>query len=140
MSDEIHSRIAFGCLISGLVPGVLAPALWPAVVAVTKGQSFIDAYGVTVTEILAIAAIAVIGGLAGCLLVGIPVLAVLERLNANRPYIAAIIGALVAWIAWIVFGSVRQESLGTADWAIPLFLALIGAVCGGLASLISIRR
>jgi hypothetical protein len=122
-------------LLAGLLPGIVAPLLWPAVVYLAAGR--LPAWHTYPSAALAMAFVAVLVGLSVAAFIGFPVLLALRRYRLNRPWLAALIGALLAVILAYVYGPWEERSGSLPTWPVYLFMLLLGALCGATASLLT---
>jgi hypothetical protein len=124
-------------LLSGLVPGFIAPVSWPVVVVLMEGHW--PDWDVYPSAALSISAFGFIGGAAGCLLVRVPALVILRRLDIHGTWAPAAVGALACFAVYLWIGpDVGQMSI-PQSWPVAAFLSIMGAICGALAGYLARR-
>jgi hypothetical protein len=114
------------------VVGVLAPLTWPFVVLAVEG-SFPD-WSTYPGAALSVFAFALAAGTGLCLVLGIPALLCLDRLERNTPWTAATVGASVAVILFHVAGPGPKQAPFQDAWPVYVFLAVLGGGAGFAAS------
>ena len=124
------------CVLAGFVPVILAPLLFPFLVAYDRGGlPLLDPLAY-----LAIAFFALIFGLGMCLVVGLPAIFIADKVGWNNPIAMAAVGAALPVAADFVYRHDVGDHLRSTDWAYYLFIAVIGASCGAVASRQSLRH
>ena len=113
-------------LVAGAAAGLFAPMLWPFVVWAVEGR--IADWHSLLPGLLAVAASALIAGLAISLLLGLPVLLLLHRLSLEQPLIIIGAGALISTATLSNF-----MSWPVSRWPLYLFAVLLGGLCGFVA-------
>lgn len=126
-------RILVATIKAGLIPGLLVPFLWISAVLIVTGH-FPDWH---VYPYYAISFFALMLGVAGCLVLGLPTLVCLEKLGFNRPIIAAALGSVLPLFVFALFGPIQARVDVLGAWPAYALLALVGAVCGFAASVFS---
>lgn len=126
-----HRTILKACLFAGLLPGVLAPLLWPFVPTLMDGKSM--NWGLVLFSLFPVSIFALIGGLLGCLVLGVPVLVLLEKYGINRPIISIMVGSALGLLIALTWSLPAERSL-VSSWPFVLFFIILGAACAGLAS------
>ena len=122
-------------LVAGLIPGILVPVLWPLVVFLIEGK-FPDGASYPMGAV-AIAFFATLTGLVVSVGLGSLTLVCLEKYRLNNPILAAGAGFIVGvTVFWLAGPSLSQAPLGRS-WPVYLFLGVLGAVCGSMASQLS---
>lgn len=120
-------RCFMACLIAGCSASPIAVVLWSLVLWVHSvgvgGEMTVGIAG-----FIAVAFMSLAGGLILALLVGFPVLVAAEYLGVNRMPVLAAIGAVLG-LAVGVAGSWPKEAA-----LLYVFLGLLGALCGAIAS------
>jgi len=122
-------------LLSGLLPAVFSPLLWPFVVLFSEGH--FPSWETYPNAALSISFFALLIGLCACLVLGFPSLMVLDRLDLNKPIIASIAGLILAIMLFLIITAGGKDATLSNLWTILIFFALLGAVCGAAASILS---
>ena len=123
------------CFLAGLLPAILAPILWPFVL-ISEGNGIPT---LPLVAIMSISGMALLGGMIGCLLVGIPSIYAADRLGVNRPKVMSIIGAAVSVAVLFIVMWAAGHTPPLQSWPVFVFFAAIGASCGAVASRLSRR-
>ena len=118
--------------LAGLLSGVIAPVIWPLVVFFTEGKfPTWSAYPLAAVPIFTFT---IILGFAGCIIIGIPTLSILEKHNINTPTIAGMSGLIFATIVFFAISVINNYPSLSLTWPLAAFFASIGAFCGFTAS------
>ncbi len=120
---------------AGLIPGLVAPIIWPLVVLLIEGRW--PSWPAYPMAILPISLFAILIAAPSCLVLGAPALFVLERLNLNTPTIAGATGAIIALLIYFILSLVNEYPSVSQSWPLAVFFAIIGASCGATASKLS---
>ena len=118
----------FACLLSG----VIAPVIWPLVVFFTEGK--FPNWSNYPLAAVSIFAFTIILSLAGCIIIGIPTLSILEKHNINTPTIAGMSGLILATIVFFAISVINNYPSVSQTWPLAAFFASMGAICGLTAS------
>ena len=121
--------------LSGLLPPVLAPALWPFVVLLSEGR--FPSWEVYPTAALSIMFFALLIGICACVVLGFPCLVTLEKFNLNRPAITSIAGLLLSVMLFFMIDVGGEEATKNDLWPVLAFFAVLGAAWGAAASILS---
>jgi hypothetical protein len=128
-------KILMTSFLAGLLPGAIAPILFPFVVLIVEGHfPTWETYPVAAITIALFGAMA---GIIGSIVLGIPSLLVLERLNLNRPLVVAVVGAAFGALLFLLFGPDHRQVSLAQSWPIAAFFSILAAVCGYFASKLS---
>ena len=130
-----HIHIIKANFLAGLLSGVVAPVIWPLVVFLTEGG--FPTWSSYPLAAVSIFAFAIIIGLAGCIIVGIPTISILEKNNINKPTIAGMSGLIMATIVFFVISIINNYPSLSQTWPLAAFFACMGALCGATASALS---
>ena len=122
-------------IISGLIPAVLAPILWPFVVLLSEGN--FPSWETYPTAALIITSFAFLIGLCACLALGFPALLILKKYNLNEPTVASGVGLVLAVALFFIIGVGGKDAVLSQTWPILMFFAVLGAACGATASILS---
>lgn len=120
-------RCFIASVIAGFAAAPVAAVLWLIVVISIYG-GFDGDVTAPLGIFLVVAFFALIGGLGLALLVGFPLLVLAERFHVNRmPLMAAAGSVIPVGLGFVV-------SWPPEAWPLYLYLSVIGAACGALAS------
>jgi len=125
MRNRLRLRFK-SALIAGATAGVFAPLLWPFVVWAVQGH--ISDWQSLLSGLLTVAGFALILGPAVSLIVGVPLLSLLDRLNLERPPVVVTAGALLGTVTVSNF-----MSWPLSLWPLYLYLLVLGGLCGFVA-------
>ena len=123
------------CFLAGLLPAILAPILWPFVL-ISEGNGIPT---LPLVAIMSISGMALLGGMICCLLVGIPSIYAADRLGVNRPMVMSIVGVAVSIAVLFISMWAGGNTPPLQSWPVFVFVAVIGASCGAVASRLSRR-
>ena len=122
-----YSRSLLSALSGGAAAVFFAPLLWPIVVFAEQ-KGFADLYTFLV-GLLAVAGVALAGGLSLGLIVGFPLLLLLQRWEIANPIVPVAAGAIASAIVFSGFLSWPASS-----WFLYSFFAVVGGLCGWVAA------
>ena len=123
------------CFLAGFVPAILAPILWPLVLM--SAENGIPR--LPLVAVMSISGMALLGGMIGSLLVGLPSICIADRLGLNRPMVMSAIGAVLSVAVLFVSMWGAGNAPPFESWPVFVFFAVIGASCGAVASRLSRR-
>ena len=121
--------------LAGLMPGALAPILFPFVVLAVEGH--FPSWETYPAAAITIAFFGIMAGTIGSIALGVPSLLALERLNLNRPPVVAAVGAAFGVLLFLLLGPDHRQAPLAQSWPIAAFVSALAAVCGYLASKLS---
>ena len=125
-------RIIKACFLAGLVPGVLAPFLWPLVVWLMEGElPNWSSYPVAAAGIFFFATIL---GLGVCGTIGVSCLLCLEKFKLNSPPLFAMLGFILGCAMLYMAGPDQLQTELPRSWPMYAFFGVLGAACGFTAS------
>lgn len=122
-----YSQTLLSALSGGATAFLFAPILWPLVVLQEQGA--IADIASFMVGLLTVAGVALIGGLSLGLIVGFPLLLLLERRGITTPFIPVFVGAIAS--ALIFSGFLSWTS---AAWPLYFFFAAVGGLCGWVSA------
>ena len=128
-------RILMTSFLAGLLPGVLAPILFPFVVLIVEGH--FPSWEIYPVAAITIALFGVMAGTIGSIVLGVPSLLALERLNLNKPPVVAALGAIFGVLLFLLFGPDHRQASLAKSWPVAMFFSVLAAVCGYFASKLS---
>lgn len=128
-------RIIKGTMLAGLLPGLMAPIIWPIVVLLVEGGW--PTWSTYPMAALSISFFAIIIALPCCVGLGAPALFGLNKLNLNSPAIAGILGFTMALLIFFLFAVSNDYPTFSQSWPLATFFAINGAIAGTAASLLS---
>lgn len=135
MSGVPVKRILMPSFLAGLLPGCLAPILFPFVVLLVEGR-FPDWKNYPAAA-LTIALFGAVAGTIGSIALGVPSIFALEKLNLNKPPVVAAVGAVFGLLFFLLLGPEHGHVSLAQSWPIAAFVSLLAAVCGYSASKLS---
>jgi hypothetical protein len=135
MSEVPVKNILMTSFLAGLLPGVIAPILFPFVILIVEGH--FPSWETYPAAAITIAFFGAMAGAIGSVVLGVPSLLALERLNLNRPPVAAAVGAVFGVLLFLLFGPDQKQASLAQSWPIAAFFSALAAVCGYFASKLS---
>ena len=130
-SSKLNLFLRASC-IAGLTPMALAPLLKAIFIIFLQGNLL------NIESFLYIAVIALIGGLLINLLIGLPVLFLLEKLQLNNIPTVSLLGAVISFLIF-VFPNIEMDRF-FESWMGITFFCLLGGASGAVASFLSSER
>ncbi len=128
-------KILMTSFLAGLLPGVIAPILFPFVNLIVEGH--FPSWEVYPAAAITIAFFGALAGTIGSIVLGVPVLLALERRNLNRPLVVAVVGAVFGVLLFLLFVHDQTQASLAQSWPIAVFFAVLAAACGYCASKLS---
>lgn len=130
-----YQRLVLANLKAGVIPAIFSPIVWPFVVLAMEGEfpNWSTYPMATFTIIL----FALVVGIFGCMIIGMPTILILQKFNMNIPMVASVIGFISTMTLYLCFGPSLELAPIKQSWPIYLFLGVIGASCGYMASYLS---
>jgi len=122
-----RSKNLLSALSGGAAAFVFAPLLWPLVIYLRQGS--LTDLPVLLAGLLTVAGIALVGGVVLGLLIGFPLLLILQRFGLTSP-LFAIFGGAIASV--VVFSGLL--SWPADAWPLYAFFSVVGGLCGAVAS------
>jgi hypothetical protein len=122
-----YSQSLLSALSGGAAAVFFAPMLWPIVVFAEQG-GFSDMTTFLV-GLLTVAGVALVGGILLGLLVGFPLLLLLQRWEIANPIVVVAVGAIASAIVFSGF-----LSWPVSAWPLYSFFAVVGGLCGWVAA------
>lgn len=113
---------------------ILAPILWPGIVALVEPQDSSTSSYVSLGGLFAVAAFGLIGGLIGNVVIGFPSLLLLEFLGVNTLAVAGIVGVVLGGLVYVALGPTFSEVPIRESWPLFVFFGVLGGACGMVAS------
>jgi hypothetical protein len=135
MSGMSVKNILMASFLAGLLPGVIAPILFPFVVLIVDG--YFPSLEIYPAAAISIAFFGAMAGTIGSIVLGVPSLLALERINLNRPPVVAAVGAVFGVLLFMLFGSDQKQAPLAQSWPIAAFISFLAAVCGYFSSKLS---
>jgi hypothetical protein len=112
-------------LTGGAAAFLIAPLLWPFVVYIEQGHFSSTLFA----GLLAVSAFALAAGLVVALLVGFPLLVLLQRLRLTNPLLVVVPAALTSAVVFSKF-----LSWPLSAWPLYGYFLIVGGFCGGVAA------
>jgi hypothetical protein len=122
-----YTRSLLSALSGGAAAFFFAPLLWPIVV-LAEQKGFADLHTFLV-GLLTVAGVALAGGLSLGLIVGFPLLLLLQRRGIASPIVPVAAGAIASAIVFSGF-----LSWPASAWSLYSFFAVVGGLCGWVAA------
>lgn len=128
-------RIIKATMLAGLLPGLVSPIIWPAVVLFVEGRW--PTWSVYPMAALTISFFAIIIALPCCVIFGSPALVGLEKIKLNKSAIAGATGFIIALVVYFLLAVSNNFSSLSPSWPLAAFFAANGAICAAVASSLS---
>lgn len=130
-----HTHIIKANICAAFLSGLVAPVIFPLVILATEGQ--LPDWSTYSLAAISVFAFATVLSLAASMIIGIPVLSILERVKLNAPIIASIVGFVVATIIFFAISVVNNYPSLAQTWPLATFFVFLGSFCGYTASALS---
>jgi len=121
------SKSLLSALFGGAAACIFAPVLWPLVIYLEKG-GIPDLSGL-LNGLVAVAGLALLGGLLLGVLVGFPLLLLFPRVGIRNPLFIVLAGAIASAVVFSGF-----MSWPASAWPLYAFFTIVGGLCGAVAA------
>jgi hypothetical protein len=128
-------RVLNATAISGFLPGIFAPIIWPFVVVLMQGSW--PTWSVYPMAAISVAFFALVFSLPFNFVLGSLVIISLEKFNLNHPLIVGLLGGLTAFFVYMLLATFNDYPPLKQAWPLGGYFSILGVICGVAASHIS---